>query len=265
MNNSKPITINESSWHSLKKYTNARIAIGRCGNSIPTKELLAFKLAHAKAIDAVNVPFQTNEIISDIELITGKSTLQLQSKACNRAEYLQRPDLGRTLSESSIECVKSFPKSEKYDISLVVADGLSSLAIEKNIIPLLQLLLPELKKRDYSLAPICIVEQGRVAISDSIGEHLNAQLAIIFIGERPGLMSPDSMGIYLTYNPKSGNTDERRNCISNVRIDGLSYAAACSKLLYLINESFTRKLSGVNLKDEQDIYILAPETTLSLD
>jgi len=255
----EPKTIVASSWDSLKIHTKARIAIGRCGNSIPTQELLAFKLAHAKAIDAVHVPFQKELVIKELEEISGAEVLSLQSNAKDRSEYLQRPDLGRSLSDTSAQLIKTTPKAAEYDIALIVADGLSSVAIEKNISSLFSLLLPELKRRNYSVAPICVVEQSRVAIADSVAELLNARLSIVFIGERPGLMSPDSLGIYMTYDPKNGTTDERRNCISNVRQDGLSYSAACSKLLYLVDESFKRRISGVNLKDEQDTQLASSE------
>lgn len=251
-------TMVESTWHALKAHTKARIAIGRCGSSIPTSELLAFKLSHAKAIDAVHVGFQKADVVANLKKISNNEVLSLHSKAMSRAEYLQRPDLGRTLSDSSTREIKLLSKLDAYDISIVVADGLSTLAIEQNIMPLFQELLPALKSK-YTLAPICVVEQARVAIADSISELFNARMAIIFIGERPGLMSPDSLGIYMTYEAKMGTTDERRNCISNVRQDGMSYKSASSKLMYLIDESFQRKLSGVNLKDEQDTQVLGNE------
>lgn len=254
-------TIIASSWESLKIHTKARIAIGRCGSSIPTKESLAFNLAHARAIDAVHVPLQKESVKNTLEEICDSQVLLIQSGATDRAVYLQRPDLGRTLSEDSIRLIKEAQKESAYDIALVVADGLSSVAIESNIYSLFSMLLPELKRRNYSLAPICVVEQGRVAVADSVAGLFNARMSIVFIGERPGLTSPDSMGIYITYAPVSGTTDERRNCISNVRRDGLSYTAANSKLLYLVDESFRRKLSGVNLKDEQDDMQLSESDT----
>jgi len=243
--------ISESPWQSLKQYTQARVALGRCGCSIPTRELLSFKLAHAKAIDAVRSPLDYRKAASHIREATELEAFHVSSSAEDRQQYLQRPDLGRTLSFDSAELLSQVSENGSYDISLVVADGLSSKAIENNIIPMLTDLVPQLKAKGFSLAPVTVVEQGRVAIADQIGEILKARMSIIFIGERPGLKSPDSLGIYLTYNPRSGNTDERRNCISNVRKNGLSYPVACSKLLYLVEESFRRKLSGVDLKDEQ--------------
>jgi ethanolamine ammonia-lyase small subunit len=252
MNNYEPKVIEKDPWKSLKKYTQARIAIGHCGSSIPTDELLQFKLAHAKAMDAVHLPLKKEYISFELEKITSSRVLYLHSQARTRSEYLRRPDWGRALSDESKSIIENLSKASSYDISLVVADGLSSTAIERNIIPVMRILMPELKQRDYSLSPVAVVEQGRVAVV----ECLNAQLTIIFIGERPGLKSPDSLGIYMTYNPKSGTTDERRNCISNVRQGGLSYHAACFKLLYLIDESFKRKISGVDLKDEQSDNIL---------
>jgi len=242
--------ITEDSWQSLRKYTQARIAIGHCGSSVPTSELLQFRLAHAKARDAVLQPFQKEFISREIEKITGNTVLLLHSAAADRSEYLKRPGLGRILSGESMHLIQTTPKAPQYDISLVVADGLSSTAIERNVLPLFRLLVPQLKK-GFSLSPVSVVEQGRVAIADSVAERMHARLAVIFIGERPGLKSADSLGIYLTYHPREGTTDECRNCISNIRQNGLSYPLACSKLLYLIEESFKRKLSGVELKDEQ--------------
>lgn len=241
----------ENPWQSLKRYTHARIAIGRCGNSIPTEELMEFKLAHAKAIDAVHLPLKKDSIAQEIENTFGIGVLLLQSAVKDRSEYLRRPDLGRILSDKSVQLIQNTVNAAEFDISLVIADGLSSSAIEKNILPMFTHLLPLLKKKNYTLSPISLVEQGRVAIADSIAELMQARLTVIFIGERPGLKSPDSLGIYMTYDPRRGTTDERRNCISNVRRDGLSYDIACSKLLYLLDESFKRKLSGVELKDEQ--------------
>jgi ethanolamine ammonia-lyase small subunit len=252
MNNREFNVVDEDPWQSLKKYTHARIALGRCGSSVPTNELLEFRLAHARAIDAVHLPFRQEHIAREIENIVDGTVLRLQSAAKDRYEYLKRPDLGRLLSDESIRLIQyHMAQAPQYDISLVVADGLSSTAIEKNILPMLQRLIPMLKKRNFVLSPIAVVEQGRVAIADAIAELLHTKLTVMFIGERPGLKSPDSLGIYMTYNPKIGTTDERRNCISNVRQDGLSYPLACSKLIYLVEESLKRSISGVALKDEQ--------------
>jgi len=251
MMKAKKQIMSESPWLSLKQYTQARVALGRCGCSIPTKELLAFKLAHAKAIDSVHVPLDCKKEADLIRRATGLEAFRLSSAATDRRQYLQRPDLGRILSFDSTYKLGDVAGKSACDIVLVVADGLSSKAIENNVIPMLSELVPQLKRKGYSLGPVTVVEQGRVAVADQIAEILNARMSIVFIGERPGLKSPDSLGIYLTYNPCRGTTDERRNCISNVRKNGLSYPVACSKLLYLIEESFRRKLSGVNLKDEQ--------------
>jgi len=251
MKDIKPIVIIENPWERLKQYTQARIAIGRCGSSIPTDEMLQFKLAHAKAIDAVHLPLDKETIAQEIEKNFGIPVLRLHSAAKDRSEYLRRPDLGRILSDESIATIQKTPIAKSYDVAIVIADGLSSTAIDRNIKPFLNQFIPMLQKKNFSIAPLSMVEQGRVAVADSIAELLNAKLTVILIGERPGLKSPDSLGIYMTYNPKKGTTDERRNCISNVRQGGLSYPVACAKLFYLIEESFKRQLSGVELKDDQ--------------
>ena len=232
-------------WEFLKNFTDARIAMGRTGNSIPTKNLLEFQLAHAKARDAVHSELNFTEI-SDLLNKFNLQIINLHSSVHNRMEYLQRPDLGRKLNEESKTILNKCQKG--FDLSIVIADGLSSFAIKNHLKPFLENLLPELNS--WRLAPLSVVKEGRVAIGDEIAQILEAEIVVILIGERPGLSSPDSMGIYLTYAPKSGLTDESRNCISNVRPAGLNYSSASKKLLYLLNQSRSKKLSGVNLKDE---------------
>ena len=233
-------------WHSLSQFTTARIALGRAGLSLPTRACLEFQLAHALARDAVHIPLDFAGLAQRLNA-RGYQSQTLQTQAENRSLYLQRPDLGRLLSASSIDCLKPGPA----DAVVVIADGLSSTAIKHHALPFLSLLLPQLQATGYSLPPICLVKHGRVAVGDVIAEHYNARLCIILIGERPGLSSPDSLGIYYTYQAKSGiSTDADRNCISNIHHNGLSYEQALKKLLFLIEASERLRLSGVNLKDE---------------
>lgn len=251
----------ENPWSVLREYTDARIGLGRAGVSIPTTESLNFQLAHAQAQDAVHLPLDVETVIEQLEntnLAFNQeqeifTPILLHSQAVNRTTYLQRPDLGRRLDKKSIEILKKVNtlKNEKYDLSIVVVDGLSSLAIKENAAIFIKKLVEELNidSQDWNLAPITIVQQGRVAIGDEVGQILNSKTTIVLIGERPGLSSPDSMGLYLTYNPKVGLTDESRNCISNIRIEGLSYEEAIKKAMYLLKESRRLELSGVNLKD----------------
>jgi ethanolamine ammonia-lyase small subunit len=255
----------DNPWHVLRQYTAARIGLGRAGISVPTKHLLDFQLAHAQAQDAVHFPLDTHKLISDIQAQTEDSafiamqTLTVHSQVNDRAHYLQRPDLGRRLSPDSVEQLKqsTAPCDEPYDLAIVIVDGLSTYAIQKNAAPLLQILTQRLAQQTLSkdedsicrLAPIVIVQQGRVAIGDEVGELLNAKSVLVFIGERPGLSSPDSLGLYLTWAPKVGLTDESRNCISNVRPQGLVYQEAANKVFYLLREAHQRKLTGVHLKE----------------
>ena len=234
-------------WQSLKTYTDARIALGHTGGAIPLKEVLQFKLAFAHAKDAVYSELDWPKLEQRLEQLA-LPYLKLHSRASSRSVYLQRPDWGRSLNEASVATLKEIPSAEP-DIAIVLADGLSATAINQHALPLLQRLLPLLQKANYRIAPIGVVEQARVAIGDEIGYLLGAQLVIVLIGERPGLSSPYSMGAYLTYAPQPGLTDERRNCISNIRPEGLPYEMACQKLYYLIQESLRLKLSGVDLKD----------------
>jgi ethanolamine ammonia-lyase small subunit len=232
----------------LKNFTDARVSLGRCGSSVPTDELLNFNLCHARARDAVHIPLDFDKTAASISSSAGMDVIMLESMAVTREEYLRRPDLGRRVAESQVNGIN--PEGIKYDISISVADGLSSMAIDKSAALFLSLFIKEIRP-DYTLAPVAVIKHGRVAIADEVAHSFNAELAIILIGERPGLKSPDSMGIYMTYNPVTGITDERRNCISNIRPRGLSYEAGVTKLLYLVDESMKRKISGVELKDEQ--------------
>lgn len=236
-------------WYGLKKFTNARIALGRTGVSIPTRENLQFKLAHAFARDAVFAGMNLPALSVALEQL--HPCLLLRSQAADRHKYLQRPDLGRKLDIASHDRVVSFKGT--YDVCINVADGLSATAINRHAFPLLNMLIPRIKDAGYVLAPVCIIEQGRVAISDESAEVIGARLSLILIGERPGLSSPDSLGAYLTYGPAVGNTDEKRNCISNIGPNGLHYGAATDKILYLIAESLRLQLSGVQLKDNSGL------------
>jgi ethanolamine ammonia-lyase small subunit len=228
----------------LRDYTPARVELGCVGASLPTRALLEFQLAHAKARDAVHLPLAVKSLAVELQQ-KGLESIALGSAARDRDEYLKRPDLGRRLSGESRERLAALRGA--YDAALVIADGLSALAVHRHAVPLIELLLREL---DWRIAPIAIVEQGRVAIGDEIGELLGAKVVVVLIGERPGLSSPDSLGAYLTWQPRPGRTDAERNCVSNIRAEGLSYAAAARKLLFLMNEARRLKLSGVELKEE---------------
>ncbi len=226
----------------LRDFTPARVDLGRAGHSLPTRELLEFQLAHAQARDAVHTALDVRLIAAELKNLP---FITLASAATDRTTYLRRPDLGRRLNANSRE--RLTPLASDYEAAFVIADGLSALAVHRHAVPLLDRVLPSL---DWRIAPVAIVEQGRVAIGDEIGEVLGASLVVVLIGERPGLSSPDSLGVYLTWKPRIGRTDAERNCISNIRAEGLSYAAGAQKLLFLMNESRRLKLSGVKLKED---------------
>lgn len=235
-------------WKSL---TSARIGIGRSGGSIPTSELLKFRLDHARARDAVLVEPDFDTINFGLEKIfqpLGAEIIGVESLARSREEYLLRPDLGRRISEPSRSRLES--KRGIYDLVLIGVDGLSAKAVDSNLIPFLQVLVPILSEQKFKIAPFVLAKLGRVAIGDEIGEILGARAAVLLIGERPGLTSADSLGMYLTFDPKLGKTDESRNCISNIRPDGLDFHKATLKTAYLLSESLKRGISGVDLKDE---------------
>jgi len=231
---------------SLKKFTPARIAIGRTGVSIPLKQSFEFKLAHAHARDAVYSELNVDRLMNMLKVFN-LPILYLHSKAATRQKYLKRPDLGRQLEEASADILNN--QITGADIIIIVADGLSATAVNENAFGLLKLLIPMFASSKLKLAQLCLVGQGRVAIGDEIANRLNAKLSIVLIGERPGLSAADSMGMYLTYNPRPGLTDEARNCVSNIRAEGLSHHLAAKKIFYLVSEALKRKLSGIELKD----------------
>ncbi|WP_289107700.1 ethanolamine ammonia-lyase subunit EutC [uncultured Pseudoalteromonas sp.] len=251
----------ENPWSDLRRFTDARIGLGRAGISLPTAEMLAFQLSHAQARDAVNFPLDISEMAKTLSAIDALSEvekpLSVQSEAVDRVTYLQRPDLGRKLNQAGRTTLLSTMQNRQsstqaqYDLAIVVVDGLSSLAVQKNAAPFINELLKQLptEPSPYKIAPITLVEQGRVAIGDDIGELLNAQVVMVLIGERPGLSSPDSLGLYLTWEPKTGLNDACRNCISNIRPAGLSYFEAARRAVYLLQEAKKCGLTGVNLKD----------------
>ncbi|MFW0756094.1 ethanolamine ammonia-lyase subunit EutC [Pseudomonas sp. H11T01] len=253
----KPPTDSQNPWLALRRLTPARIALGRTGTSMPTSAQLDFQYAHAQARDAVHLPFDHAGLSTQLAE-GGRDSLLLHSAATDRNSYLQRPDLGRRLSDDSAQKLRDYAVAHPggVDLAVVVADGLSALAVHRHTLPFLARMEEQALAEGWSLSPVVLVEQGRVAVADEIGELLSAKMVVILIGERPGLSSPDSLGLYFTYNPKVGLTDAYRNCISNVRLEGLSYGMAAHRLLYLMREACRRQLSGVNLKDEAQVQTL---------
>ncbi|HUB50877.1 MAG TPA: ethanolamine ammonia-lyase subunit EutC [Terracidiphilus sp.] len=236
----------------LRALTPARVALGRTGVSLPTRARLDFDRCHAMARDAVHARLNSAALAAEIESGIRPEVLRLHSAAANRTEYLQRPDLGRRLNAASRALLAEQP-DDRVDIALIIADGLSALAVERHAAALLSELLPLMS--EFLFAPICIVEQGRVAIGDEIGLALNAQIAVILIGERPGLSSPDSLGIYITWDPRPGRMDAERNCISNIRVEGLSYMQAAAQLSAILSEARRLRLTGVALKPQTQTLI----------
>ncbi|SMG36728.1 ethanolamine ammonia-lyase subunit EutC [Paraburkholderia susongensis] len=248
--------LDKDPWNALRRFTQARIALGRAGNSLPTAPLLAFNLAHAQARDAVHHPLDADALHAQLRA-HGFSTLDVHSAAPDREHYLRRPDLGRRLSDESRAALAQMPK-ESSDVVFVIGDGLSAFAASKQAVPLLQAVRPKLA--DWRLGPVVVARQARVALGDEIGEWLGAKIVVMLIGERPGLSSPDSLGIYITYAPKTGCSDAQRNCISNVRPEGLDYPQAAHKLHYLLMQARKLGLTGVGLKDDSDELLASAPT-----
>jgi len=248
----QPGPVRPDPWTRLRQLSGARIALGRAGSSLPTAPLLEFQLAHARARDAVHLAFDAAGVERQLQE-HGLSVLQVHSQAQNRSVYLQRPDLGRRLAADSRAVLAENTAAEGCDAVLVVADGLSPLAIHRHASAVAELAWQTLSDAGWRLAPVIVADQARVALGDEIGELLGAEQVAILIGERPGLSAADSLGIYLTYAPRVGRTDAERNCISNIRPEGLGYRTAARSLVRLMRRARQLRLTGVDLKDEGDI------------
>lgn len=238
-------------WRGLRSLTPARIALGRAGMSLPTSEVLAFQLAHARARDAVTHRPDLALVASQLEA-AGLPSVPVQSRVSDATEYLTRPDLGRRLRAEDAERLGAVAEVDGVDLGFVIADGLSGLAVERHAAALAIDAGARLRALGWRSAPVVIARFGRVALGDEIGARLGARLVAVLIGERPGLSSPDSLGVYLTWVPRLGRTDAERNCISNIRPEGLPVAAAAERLAWLAAEARRRELSGVALKEEAD-------------
>jgi len=232
----------------LRALTPARVGLGRTGVSQQTHDLLAFQSAHAQARDAVYAQLNPGAMAAALSEITGASVLRLHSAAEDRPSYLQRPDKGRLLNSASRTTLEEFTAANGSpgDLALVVADGLSALAVERHAALLIRALLQRIP--DWTVSPVSLVEQGRVGVGDAIGELTGVPCCLVLIGERPGLSSPDSLGAYITWAPRIGRTDAERNCVSNIRSEGLSYEQAALQIAYYLTEARRRQLTGVELK-----------------
>jgi len=237
----------------MYKLTAARIGLRRAGASLATGPLLEFQLAHARARDAVHAPFDAARLAADLAGLGGL-ILTIASAAADRQCYLMRPDLGRRLAPEA-EAILA-PQAGRHDVVFVVTDGLSARAVAMHAQPVLAHALPALSGEGWRIAPFVIVRHGRVAIGDAIAAALGADSVVVLIGERPGLTAADSMGAYLTWQPRLQTTDAERNCISNIRPEGIGYADAAFKLAHLLRAMRTRRLSGVQLKDDSDRLLL---------
>ena len=231
-------------WSALRRHTPARISLGRAGTSLPTPEVLRFAAAHAAARDAVHLPLDVEALLADLR-VQGFDAATTTSRATSRIEYLTRPDLGRQLAPASADALEG----EGGGLCVVVGDGLSAVAAQRHAAPL----LAALRDAGVVAARVVVATQARVALGDAIGERVGAAQVLVLIGERPGLSSPDSLGAYLTWAPKVGRVDSERNCVSNIRPEGLPLADAAARIAWLVRESQRRRVTGIALKDDSDV------------
>lgn len=246
-------TITADPWQRLRAATPARIALGRAGTSLPTDQWLRFAAAHASARDAVHIPFDLPALAQALQA-EGWPSVQVHSRAPTREAYLRRPDWGRRLDAASAERLIALAEPPA-DLAIVVGDGLSAAAVQRHATPLLRA-LREAVNGTLSIAPLVLATQARVALGDEVGQLMAARSVLVLLGERPGLSAPDSLGAYLTHAPRVGCTDAQRNCVSNIRPEGLPPAVAGARLAWLVREALRLRLSGVGLKDGSDTVLL---------
>lgn len=244
------MTASDEPWAELRRFTAARIALPRSGASLATRALLEFRLAHARARDAVQAELDAARLAASLASLD-LPVLAVESAAPDRPRYLLRPDLGRRLADDAAARLAAHAGSG-YDLAVVIADGLSARAVETHALPVLALLVPRLLSTGWRVAPLVVARHGRVALGDAVACALAAEIVVVLIGERPGLSAPNSMGAYLTFRPTAATTDAERNCVSNIRPEGLGYADAAFKLAHLLAAVRARRLSGVALKDDAD-------------
>ena len=236
-------------WTALRRHTPARISLGRAGTSLPTREVLRFAAAHALARDAVHLPLDVAALLADLRT-QGLHAVAVGSRAGSRVEYLTRPDLGRRLAPASHEAL---PADAAGGLCIVIGDGLSAVAAQTHAAPL----VAALGRVGIAPSRLVVATQARVALGDEIGERLGASQVLVLLGERPGLSSPDSLGAYLTWAPRVGRIDSERNCVSNIRPQGLALADAAARIAWLLRESARLRVTGIALKDDSEVPALA--------
>jgi ethanolamine ammonia-lyase small subunit len=245
MNNPAPLP---PSLERLRELTPARVGLGLAGASLPTQALLQFTLDHARARDAVHAAFGVAAILQGLGDL-GLEASSVSSRVPNRKDYLERPDLGRVLDSDSRLRLAS-RAGDPRQLAIVVGDGLSPAAVNAHAIALLRGLIPKLAADGIEIGHAAVATGARVALGDEIGAILGARMTVMLIGERPGLSAADSLGVYLTFAPRVGTTDEKRNCVSSIHRAGLGYDEAALRIAWLIREGLARETTGVALKDE---------------
>lgn len=245
-------------WTALRRHTPARLALGRAGASLPTDEVLRFAAAHAQARDAVHVPLDVAALSGDLQA-AGWAPVAVNSRAATRDAYLRRPDWGRRLAPEGADRLQALAAGlpQPPALAIVLGDGLSAVALQRHAVPVLVALRAALEAGPApAWAPVVIATQARVALADEVGQLLGAEVVLILLGERPGLSSPDSLGAYLTHAPRIGCHDAQRNCVSNIRPEGLPPAQGAARLAWLIREALRRRVTGIGLKDDSSLALL---------
>lgn len=227
--------------------TPSRLGVGRAGPRPRTSTLVTFRSDHGKARDAV-LTHVDSETIEELDLVT------IRTRVESKEEYLTRPDLGRDISEETAEYLREHCQRNPQ-VQLIVADGLSSTAIESNVPELLRICIDGLDDRGLDVGTPVFVEYGRVDVMDAIGEEIGADCCAILIGERPGLATAASLSAYMVYGPERGTPTAKKSVISNIHTGGLPPVEAGAEIADLLAEMCEKERSGLDLREDDREFV----------
>jgi len=231
----------------VRQQTPARLMEGRSGASYRTATQLQLRADHAAARDAVQTELDLCASLGQ-EVIEHWRLFEVSTRATSKAEYLLRPDLGRSFDETARSLVRE-QCTHSPDLQVVIGDGLSAKAVSAQVPELLPLLFDGAREREWRVGRPFVIRHCRVGVMNEIGELLNPRAVVLLVGERPGLATAESLSAYLAYCPRLGHTDANRNLVSNIHRNGVPPAEAASRILNFVRAMLEEQSSGVNLKE----------------
>jgi ethanolamine ammonia-lyase small subunit len=231
----------------IRARTPARILMGRAGAAYRTQTQLELRSAHAEARDAVRAEVDLLAAFGEA-FVREWGLFEVQTQAADKDEFLLRPDLGRQFADAARATIQE-RCTRASDVQIVIGDGLSVPAVARQVPALLTLISAGARERGWPIGQPFVIRHCRVGILNEIGDLLGPRVAVLLIGERPGLATAESLSAYMAYQPRTGHTDADRNLISNIHARGISAADATARILHLAEQMMRTKLSGYSLKE----------------